>query len=522
MMMEHAIATPHALATQAGVETFAAGGNAIDAAVAAATTLAVVYPHQCSAGGDLFALVDDGGGRTWAINGSGAAPRSLDAEELRRRAHEIPESGPDSITIPGAVAAWGSIHRLGAALPFSRLLRPAIQAASEGVPVSASLAAGIQFRSATLMRDPGMRALFLPGDRPLSPGATLRQPALARTLEMLASEGPDSFYRGSIGEEFAAGLERVGSGITHIELAEHRTEVGVPLTLEYHGYRLETSAPNSQGFCLLEALAALNSIDVDIDSLGSNARYLLHALLLAAGDREAYLGDPRRRAVPLAELLDPARLRQRLQKAATAQRATIAASVPVHGDTVAVCTADSGGLAVSLIQSVYQSFGSGLLERETGVILHNRARGFSLCPGTANELVPGMRPAHTLMPLLVRRNERLVAAMGTMGGRAQPQILAQLLPGVLRPDAPLSDVLRTPRWVAGSTDIGFDRPTVAIECDAPAELDSILAVDDLDVQRIASCNELVGHAQIVRVLPEGALQAASDPRSDGTAHVIAL
>lgn len=520
--MEHAIATPHALATQAGVETFAAGGNAVDAALAAATTLAVVYPHQCSAGGDLFALVEDGAGRTWAINGSGAAPRSLDVGKLRRRAHEIPESGPDSITIPGAVAAWGAIHRLGAALPLSRLLRPAIQAANDGIPVSTSLAAGIQFRSATLMRDPGMRALFLPGGRSLSPGAALRQPALARTLEILASDGPDSFYTGAIGEELATGLEKMGSCIRRIDLAEHRTEVGVPLTLEYHGYRLETSAPNSQGFCLLATVAALDAIDVDIDPLGRNARYLLHALLLAAEDREAFLGDPRRCAIPLSELLAPARLRQRLQKASTAQRTPIATSLPVHGDTVAVCTADSGGLAVSLIQSVYQSFGSGLLERKTGVILHNRARGFSLCPGTPNELVPGMRPAHTLMPLFVRRNERLVAAMGTMGGRAQPQILVQLLPGVLRPDAPLWEVLRTPRWVVGSTDIGFGRPTVAIECDAPTELDSILAVDDLDVRRIAPCSEQVGHAQIVRVAPEGVLQAASDPRSDGAARVIAV
>jgi oxamate amidohydrolase len=521
MTTQHAIATPHALATQVGVEIFAAGGNAIDAAIGAASTLAVVYPHQCSVGGDLFALVDGGAGRTWAVNGSGAASRSLDVAAFRKRNREIPESGPESVTVPGAVAAWGSIHELGAVLPFARLLRPAIQAAQEGVAVSKSLAAAIQSRSAVLRRDPGMRALFLPEGQALPPDAILRQLPLARTLETLASDGPESLYSGPMGEKFALGLEQLGSTITRLDLAEHRTEVGPPLTLEHRGYRLQTTAPNSQGFCLFAAVAALDAIGVEIDPLGSNAHYLLYALLLAAEDREAYLGDPRRRGVPLPELLAPERLRQRLRKMAAAPRSTLTASAAAHGDTVAVCTADSDGLAVSLIQSVYQTFGASVLETQTGIILHNRGRGFSLSLGAPNELVPGTRPAHTLMPLLVHKKERLVAAMGTMGGRAQPQILAQLLPGVLAPDMPLAEVLRAPRWVVGSTDIGFGHATVAIESDAPAELDSILAANDLDVQRIPSCSEQVGHAQTVRMARDGALQAASDPRSDGAARVIA-
>jgi gamma-glutamyltranspeptidase/glutathione hydrolase len=518
-MVEKAISTPHALATQAGVEAFKDGGNAIDAALAAAGVLAVVYPHQCSAGGDLFALVDNGSGRTWSVNGSGAAPRELDPAQLRRQSSEMPDSGPDSITVPGVVAGWATVQGLGAALPLSRLLRPALRAAAEGVPITALLAASIRARAATLLRDPGMRALFFPNGEPLATGALLRQPQLARTLELLADDGPEAFYVGLIGEQLITGLQRLGSRLTRDDFAAHRTEVDAPLRLEHKGFQLQTCPPNSQGFCLLEAIAALDALGVDIDPRGVDSRLLLRALLLAAGDREKHLGDPRCRPVPVAELLAPERLRK-LMNLPLLNRTNVA-QAPAHGDTVAICAADSSGFAVCLIQSVFQSFGSGLLECQTGVILHNRGRGFSLAPGAPNELLPNTRPAHTLTPLLIHRDGQLRAVVGTMGGRAQPQILAQLLPAVLDPQMKLSELLDAPRWVAGSRDIGFETATVAIESDAPPALDSILARENIDVARIASRSELVGHAQIVRVGSDGALQAACDPRSDGAAAVVA-
>jgi gamma-glutamyltranspeptidase len=517
-MVEKAISTPHANATQAGVEAYRDGGNAIDAALAAAGVLAVVYPHQCSAGGDLFALVEDGSGRTWSVNGSGAAPRELDPTELRRQSNEMPDSGPDSITVPGVVAGWGTIQGLGAALPLSRLLRPAVRAAAEGVPITALLAASIRARAAALVRDPGMRALFFPNGEPLPAGALLRQPQLARTLETLAHDGPEAFYVGLIGEQLITGLQRLGSRLTRDDFAAHRSEVDAPLRLEHRGFQLQTCPPNSQGFCLLEAIAALDALGVEIDARGVDAQLLLRALLLAADDREKYLGDPHCRPVPVAELLAPERLRKRMGLPMLTR--ANAAQAPMHGDTVAICAADATGVAVCLIQSVYQSFGSGLLERQTGVILHNRGRGFSLTPGAPNELLPNTRPAHTLTPLLIHRDKRLKAVVGTMGGRAQPQILAQLLPALLDPGVKLTEVLGAPRWVAGGRDIGFENTTVAIERDAPLALDSILARENIDVARIASRNELVGHAQIVRVGPDGALQAGCDPRSDGAAAVV--
>lgn len=519
--MQGAIATPHALATTAGARTYAVGGNAIDAALAAAATLAVVYPHQCSIGGDLFALVTNGSGRTWSVNGSGAAPAGLSASELRRQGAEMPEGGPHSITVPGVVAGWQTIQHLGAVLSLERLLEPSILAAADGIPVSGSLARGIASRAPILSHDAGMRTMFLRDGQPLPAGARLRQPALATTLERLARQGLADFYTGLIGERMAAGLARLGSRITQMDLAEHHTELGASLKLNYRGFEIETCPPNSQGFALLEALAALEACDIEVDVRAAHERQLLHALLIAAEDRDRYLGDPRRVIVPIDQILAPESLRERLgaRVRSASCRAAVAATTPAHGDTVAVCAADSTGIAVSLIQSVFQTFGSGLLEPETGIVLHNRARGFSLTPGAPNEFAPRTRPAHTLMPVLIHRNRRLAAVMGTMGGRAQPQVLAQILAGVLDPRASLGDVLEAPRWVVGALDIGFERPTVAIEANAPAHLDADLKADGLDVARISVRDERVGHAQVVRVGPSGELQAASDPRSDGAAQV---
>lgn len=518
--MEGVIATPHGLATRAGSRAYAAGGNAIDAALAAAAMLAVVYPHQCSAGGDLFALVDSGEGATRCVNGSGAAPFAVTADALRNRYAEIPDAGVDSITVPGVIAGWQRVHELGARLPLAELLAPAIEAAAEGVSVSGSLARGIQFRHAVLMRDPGMREVFLPGGTPLTKDQRLVQPRLSRTLERLVREGLQSFYDGAVGHDLVDGLTRLGCPLAAEDLAAHRTETCPPLQLVHRDVELQTSPPNSQGFVLLTAIAALHAIDVPIDPLGQDARHLLRALLLGAEDRDRYLGDPRRAALPWPELAAPATLRHRMapDMGAECLQSIALRAAPSHGDTVAVCALDSSGAAVSLIQSVFQTFGSGILEPGTGVILHNRARGFTLRRGAPNEFAPGCRPAHTLMPLLVRRGSRTIAALGTMGGRAQPQVLAQVLPGALDGEVSVADALSAPRWVFGAQDIGFESATVAIEADAPTHLDESLRTAQARTARIPAHDERVGHAQLVRRRTDGALEGASDPRSDGSAE----
>ncbi len=302
------------------------------------------------------------------------------------------------------------------------------------------------------------------------------------------------------------------------DFAAHRSDVCAPLRLAYRDAQIHTSPPNSQGFVLLEAIAALDALGIAIEPRGSAAPALLQSLRMACEDRDRYLGDPRRVRIPLDQLLAPSMLKQRLAARIAGQRLEEpgAGSNPPRGDTVAVCAMDSQGTAVSLIQSLYQCFGAALLEPVTGVLFHNRGRGFSLKAGAANEFVPGTRPAHTLSPVLIHRGRRAFAALGTMGGRAQPQILAQLIPAVFDGRVAPSEALCAPRWVVGARDIDFERPTVAIEADAPAALDTALRIEDLDVARIGARDERLGHAQLVRVGSDGALEAASDPRSDGS------
>ena len=510
-----AIATPHALATAAGAQAYKDGGNAIDAALAAATMLTVVYPHQCALGGDLFAVVGLPAGASKSVNGTGASAAALDVEDIRSGFTAMPDSGPVPVTVPGLVGGWQAIHSLGARLPWTRLLAPAASAAREGVPVSRSLENGIQKRKDVLWRDPGMRARFFAEGAPLRQSDVLRQPELAQTLQRLAQAGLGDFYTGQLARQLVQGLRSAGSALAEVDFATHRTETGAPLRLELGELTLETSPPNSQGFVLLEALAALGP--AGLDRSGDPAS-LLRALLMAIGDREKYLGDPQRSPVPLDQLLNPRLMQPRLRagQLGTSQPQ----SPPAHGDTVAVCSLDREGLGVSLIQSVFQLFGSGILEAQTGVIFHNRGRGFSLSPGAPNELAPRTRPAHTLMPLLVRRGRALESVMGTMGGRAQPQILAQILGGVLDPHRPLGTTLRAPRWVAGSLDIDFPEPTIAVEADAPESFAEVLTAPGFKQARIPPLSEIVGHAQVVRATDAAALEAASDPRSDGEALVV--
>jgi len=513
--MQGVISTPHREATEAGKDIFSRGGNAVDAALAAAAVLTVVYPHQCALGGDLFALVDNGAGCVTAVNGSGAAAENSDADAMRERYGQVPDAGPDAITVPGLVAGWQSLSEQAGQLSWEYLLQPAIKLAEEGVSVSRSLAAGIQYRTPAM--DGGMRNLFLPGGQPLVEGDVLVQLALAKTLQILATQGGESFYRGELSIRLAAGLERLGCVVSLPDLQQHKTELTQPLSFEYRGFELLTSPPNSQGFTLLQTLAALEAVGAGLDSHGPEATYLLHACLMAVADRDSFLGDPRRVELPLDRLLDKRLLAQRMLTRSKSLPGALSENQPAHGDTVAVCAMDSEGRAVSLIQSLFQTFGAAVLEEETGVIFHNRARGFSLDKNAPNYMVQGSRPAHSLMPLLLRQQGTTLASLGTMGGKAQPQILAQLLAGAMDLNSDLNEVLANPRWVFGARDIDFPRPTVAIESDAPAELDDYLAISGLDVSRIDSCSESVGHAQIVRRQADMTLAGASDPRSDGSA-----
>jgi gamma-glutamyltranspeptidase len=464
------IAAPHRAAVEAAELAVRHGGNAVDAALAAAVALTVVYPHQCSLGGDLVALLHLPGGDVRAVLSIGSTP--MDALPL----DEIPRQGALSVTVPGVVAGWQALARAGR-LPVAEPLRHAAELARDGVPVAPGLAHAVEDRRDSVLADPGLRDLLLDKQ-------TLHQPQLADTLDTLAAD-PAEFYRGTIAARLVDFLQRGGSRLSIEDFARHETELAVPLTLDLPGSRWYAAPPPSQGAVLLAVLA------------GMGEHGLVDLCRRAAATRDRLLGDPKVGPIDVAALL-------RADEPAPAGLSSRAA-----GDTVAVTAVGHDGLAVSLIQSVYQSFGAGICDPATGIVLHNRGSAFSLERGHPAEYAPGRRPPHTLCPVVGRSAEVLLAA-GCQGGRAQPQILAQTVPDLLLPDADPVAVLARPRWVVGARDIGYETETVLAEPGSLSEPGAVVTAGPVDE---------AGHVQVARLV-RGDLDVASDPRADGGAVVL--
>ncbi len=510
----YAIATPHRAATDAGVAAFEDGGNAVDAALAAAITLAVVYPHMCGVGGDLFALVQTLNGQTVALNASGAAPRPIDVGAIRGVGDTMPEHGPLTITVPGAVSGWAALVKLGADLGFERAFARAIAHAQGGVPVAPSLASSLAREPARLFADAGMREVFGRDGRPLVEGDTVRQPALAATLEALAREGPSALYGGEVGARLVAGLRAVGSPMSLPDLAAHGPELDSPIAARYRDLHVSVVPPNSQGFALLEMLLAAERLEIDPDPLGAGAALLAVVFAAASADRDRHNADPRFARVPVGTLLDEGHIAAICDEV---RAGPVHIARPQAGDTIALVTADGEGRAVSLIQSLSSGFGSGILDPSTGIICHNRGAAFSLDPESPNVLAGGKRPAHTLMPVLVHREGRLAAAMGSMGGGGQPQINFQNLVRVFDLGMDPEATLAAPRWLVGGMELHPGR-LVELEARVPLEVRTSLEAAGFDLTVLNELDEGVGHAQLVRVGEDGTLDAATDPRADGEAR----
>ena len=485
-----ALAAPHPAAVEAGRAAVAAGGGAIDAALAAAAALTVVYPHQCSIGGDLIAVVRPAGAPPRAVLSIGAAAEAIDVPALRAGgATRMPALGPLTVTVPGVVAGWAAIADLGARLGWADRLRPAIALAGDGTPVSPGLARAIHARRAVIGADPGLAALL--GDA--REGSLLVQPALADSLTAIARNWR-TFYKGHLGHRLAEGLGRLGSPLTVADFAAHRAEVAEPLTASAHGAEWAAAPPPSQGATFLAVVGS--------DRPLADARRAQLA-------RDALLGDPRIGPIDLAGLL----LRHDHEPGPTP------GGPPATGDTVAVTAVGADGTAVSLIQSVFQSFGAGLLEPETGIVLHNRGSMFSLEPGHPGRIAPGARPPHTLCPAVAVTGDT-VLALGCQGGRSQPWILAQLASAALTVADP-GTVVGRPRWIIAGRDAGLDRPALVLEPGVPGS--GALAAEapalGLAVVTTDGPHDDAGHVQLAR-LRGTTLSAASDPRADGIAAVL--
>jgi gamma-glutamyltranspeptidase len=535
-----AVAAPHKTAVAAAEEAVAEGGNALDAALAAAALLVVAYPHQCALGGDLTALVRDPEGEVTAVLSLGTAPMAVDVEALRAAsgshlsgmgeqattgAGRMPKQGALAVTVPGIVAGWSELAGLGATLGLRAPLLRAAAAAADGVEVAPGLARAIVDRAEAVEADPGLRAVFTDDGVGLSAGATLRQPELAATLEQLAHD-PTQMYAGAIAAALVAFLQEGGSAMSTSDFAHHTAERPEPLTQTEGEVTWWAAPPPSQGATVL-ALLGPGAVDLTgaIGGLGrppADGGTLARARAAQAA-RAAYLGDPRGGEIDVDAMLDPG-------------AAPAAASPPRGtGDTVAITAVDDEGRSVALIQSVFQTFGAGLLEPRTGIVLHNRGSAFSLVPGHPAEIGPGRRPPHTLCPLLGERvpaaaadapdgaasaapvsGSPVRAAIGCQGGSAQPLILSQVAAAAVDPAAALEAALARPRWVVGDRELGYESETVLVEPGAEAALAPELDLPDAPPLVTGAAREdRCGHVQIARVLGAGKLEAAADPRADG-------
>ena len=512
-----AIASPHTLATQAGAVAFERGGNAIDAALAAATTLAVSYPQACGVGGDLFALVQRPSGEVVAINASGRAPKGTDIRAARSAGNgQMPRKGPLTVTVPGAVSGWEALHNQGATLPWKDAFSQAIAFAHGGVVISRGLAASLAADEGSKAADPGLGAIFFPDGLALSIGELFRQPALGETLLAIAAQGSSALYEGEVGRRFVEGLRAVGCPISAEDLEAHRADLLSPLRGRYRDLDVLVVPPNSQGFVLLEILAAVERLGIDPDPFGPDAAALALVLRAAATDRDLHLSDADRMRIHPSTLLEDGHIAALCDDV---RRGTVDPAPPPGpsggSDTAALVTADSQGHAVSLIQSLYEGFGSGILEPLTGIVAHNRGACFSLEPGHPNELAPGVRPAHTLMPVLAQREGRPFIVAGTMGGHAQPQINAMTIVRALDLGLSPGDAVAAPRWLSAAMEPEVAEPYVVAESGVPAATLEALSRGGFRVEATPTDGS-TGHAHMILITEEG-LQSGSDPRADGSA-----
>jgi gamma-glutamyltranspeptidase/glutathione hydrolase len=483
-----AIATPHHLASAAGLRALEAGGSAADAALAAAAVLTVVYPHNCALGGDLFALLREPDGEAVVVNASGPAPAGVDVARLQANA-AMPVTGIDAVTVPGLVGGWAALHRLAGRRAWDEDLRDAVACARDGFEVTQRLADAID-GAPGVVDDPGMRAVFCG----VAAGRTLRQPALAKTFAALADGGARTFYEGPL----AAGLAALGSAITAADLAGYEAAIEAPLRAGIGACELLTARPNSSGALLPQALLALRAARIR-DPLAGGAGAL--GAIFAAGNRqrERELADPQG-----AEPDDDAWIGDAaLERVVRGTTAPPPAAPRPTGDTVAVVAIDDEGRAVSLIQSLFSWFGAQILEPTTGVLLQNRGRGFSLEAGHPNLIAPGKRPAHTLMPVVLERGGALLGVLGAMGGSAQPQIHTQVLLRLFDGATP-ADAVAAPRFAVEAPQ------TARVEEDCGEVVVDVLRDAGLTPIVVAPHSQDLGHAQVIW---NGV--AGSDPRADG-------
>ena len=530
------IATSQPLASAAGLKVLQDGGNAIDAAVTAAAVLAVVEPSMTGIGGDLFAIVYDAKTKTLhALNASGRSPYAATPSEYARRGQtRMPGTGVLSITVPGVVEGWSELLSKYGTLPMAKAVAPALEYAKNGYAVSEIISGQWQASEKKLAADPATAATFLPNGHPLQPGEIFANPHLAATLEAIGKGGRDAFYKGPIARAIIADMKKRDGLLDERDFNDHKADWTDPISTNYRGYDVYEMPPNTQGFLVLEMLNILEGFDVQ--AMGHNSAALLHALIeakrIAFADRAAYLGDPA--AVPAAVLKtliskEYAALRRKEidpDHAADAYRAGampgMTASAPIaealhnftgldRGDTIYMTAADGKGNFVSLIQSLFSDFGSGIVAGDTGILLHNRGSGFNLTAGSPDQIAPHKRPLHTLIPAFVMKDGRPWLSFGVMGGDHQAQGHTQVLLNAIDFRMNVQEAGEAARITHGNNGL-------LVESNVPEAVRAALIQRGHKVTSNANPGGAFGGFQGIMLDPRtGVLMGGSDVRKDGLA-----
>jgi gamma-glutamyltranspeptidase/glutathione hydrolase len=524
---------PHSLAAESAIDVLREGGNALEAMISAAATIAVVYPHMNSIGGDGFWVINGPGGQAGGIDASGASGMNATKDWFLDRSvvEKIPfRGGLAALTVAGTISGWGAAHQLsrqhlGGRLPLSRLLADAIFLAQQGSPVTASQAASTKAKLAELKDIPGFAETFLVNDQPPEAGTLFKQPRLATTLQRIAKEGTDTFYRGKLSKLMAQELLKVGSPLAAMDLNRHQAQLVDPLTTTVRTRsaragqqaQLFNMVPPSQGVLSLMILGIMDRLQGWHH--GSESAEFIHAQVEATKAafriRDAHLTDRAFMRRSPGSLLESAVLDQ-LAAEISMQRAAPWGSKSKPGDTIWMGVIDAQGVAVSFIQSIYHEFGSAIVLPESGVNWQNRGCSFSLDPAHINTLAPGKKPFHTLNAGLAQLASGASMVYGSMGGDGQPQTQATIFSRTMQFSDHPQQAIERPRWLLGRT-WGTPSDTLKLESRFSPEVFKALRRLGHEVEEFGPWDESFGHAGMIVRHANGVLEGGYDPRSDGAA-----
>ncbi|MFM7025247.1 MAG: gamma-glutamyltransferase family protein [Limnohabitans sp.] len=518
LFARNVVSTSHPLAAQAGLRMLLAGGNAVDAAVAAAAAITLTEPVSCGLGSDAFCILWDGQ-RLHGLNASGHAPAAWTPDYFQRKygaeSRTPPKRGVDSVTVPGAVAGWVALSERFGKLPFADLMQPAIEIAERGYLLPVVVQQKWAAATPELQSQPGFAQSFLPWGRAPRVGELFRFPAAARGLRAIAATKGQALYGGEIAEAIERFVTEQGGSLNASDLAAYRPEWVEPIAKTYRGYTLHEIPPNGQGIAALIALGILSQFDLaalPVDGVASQ-HLQIEAMKLAFADVYRYVADPRSMEITPAQMLDEAYLASRARLIDMKRAQAFAPGNPVRGGTIYLTAADENGMMVSFIQSNYMGFGSGVVEPTYGISLQNRGHGFSLQPGP-NQVAPGKRPFHTIIPAFLTQNGQPVMSYGVMGANMQPQGHMQTLVRMLDYGQNPQAACDAPRWRFNA---GLN---INVEAAMhPATVQGLQALGHQpDV--IQDSYQDFGAGQFICRMGDPKVQgylAASDPRRDGQA-----